>query len=458
MENAAIVHFCQFEEGIAQVVHPDGTAHFVGKEFRHFAAQDRAGTRVERAKAIDERGADQNGVRGAGPDVFFGICFGDGVRCERVRRVGFGIAAANAVEYHIAGEMNQTGLVFGSLLGEIAAPVRIGLVHFLGIPRIQGGGVENDLGTDLVHDTHDRVRVSQVEVVRVRHVVGWLDGMERDVQVPIGTGGRNPAQECSAEVTGGSGEENAHRVLGFRGNGFGTFGGLILQGSQSVERGTGFGFGGSMEFLFEARDGSAGGFLFCRLLVAPLPDAIDRFAQDGLYGKFPGVIGTTGGEEAIDRRDFETSLTEFLKQTFGVAVETLLENFLGFVVNHADDEIAHGRQALIEIERAEDGFKGSGEQGRACTPAPGFLSARDEEKGTEIELCGELGEGFSAHQRGTQGGELTFLHFGETMVEMFGGDKAQDGIAEILEALVVEPREVRIFVKVGAVGQGALEE
>ena len=69
----------------------------------------------------------------------------------------------------------------------------------------------------------------------------------------------------------------------------------------------------------------------------------------------------------------------------------------------------------------------------------------------------EARQGVALDHAGAQGGEIALGQLRVALVEVLGGHKAQDGVAQELQALIGGQDEVGVLVEVGPVREGLLQ-
>ncbi len=118
-----------------------------------------------------------------------------------------------------------------------------------------------------------------------------------------------------------------------------------------------------------------------------------------------------------------------------------------------------GLKAAVEKEGADDGLDRIGEDGAFAAKAAAIFATAEAQVITEPDGRSNLGHMLTADQLGTDAGQFAFMPFGMEEEEGFADHKAQHGIPEKLEALVVSLGAAIISVFNGAlVGEGAVRE
>src|SRR5215218_6034442 len=110
------------------------------------------------------------------------------------------------------------------------------------------------------------------------------------------------------------------------------------------------------------------------------------------------------------------------------------------------------REALVEVDGAEQGLEGVGQDGGLVPAARQLLAPAQAHGVADPELAGHLGEHVHVDRGRPQLGQLPLGQVGEGAVDDVGDDQAEHGVAEELEALV--GGQAAVLVGVGAVGEG----
>ena len=125
-------------------------------------------------------------------------------------------------------------------------------------------------------------------------------------------------------------------------------------------------------------------------------------------------------------------------------------------VEEAVHELAGGLDARRQVDRADDGLDGVGEDRGLVAAAGGLLAAAEADVVAEAEGAADVGQRAHVDDGGAQLGQLALAGVGVRVVERVGDDQAEHRVAEELQALVV--RQPAVLVGVRAVGQGAPEQ
>jgi hypothetical protein len=95
-----------------------------------------------------------------------------------------------------------------------------------------------------------------------------------------------------------------------------------------------------------------------------------------------------------------------------------------------------------DVDDAEHGLEGVGEDRRLLPPAGAVLALAEQQRLTEPELDGHLRQGGGRHDRRPDLGERPFGQLGVGAEQVVGDDDAEHGVAEELEPLVRRPAGV----------------
>ena len=112
--------------------------------------------------------------------------------------------------------------------------------------------------------------------------------------------------------------------------------------------------------------------------------------------------------------------------------------------------------AAAEVDGADHGLDGVGEDRRLVAAAGGLLAAAELDVLAEPDAAADLGQRAGVDDRGAQLGQPALGEVGVGEVEGLGDDDAEHGVTEELQPLV--GRQPTVLVGVRAVGQGALEQ
>ena len=112
--------------------------------------------------------------------------------------------------------------------------------------------------------------------------------------------------------------------------------------------------------------------------------------------------------------------------------------------------------AAAEVDGADHGLDGVGEDRGLVAAAGGLLAAAELDVLAEPDGAADLGQRAGVDDRRAQLGQPALGEVGVGDVEGLGDDDAEHGVTEELQPLV--GRQPAVLVGVGAVGQGALEQ
>ena len=101
------------------------------------------------------------------------------------------------------------------------------------------------------------------------------------------------------------------------------------------------------------------------------------------------------------------------------------------------DEAAGGGESAVEVEGGDDGFERVGEDGGFAASSAVLFATAEEDVVAEADAEGDVAEVTAADDGGAEAGELALAGVGEALEEGFGGEEAEDGVADEFELLVV---------------------
>jgi hypothetical protein len=100
------------------------------------------------------------------------------------------------------------------------------------------------------------------------------------------------------------------------------------------------------------------------------------------------------------------------------------------------DQLGGRRPAAVEVDGADDGLHGVGQDRGLLPPAGRGLALAEQQERAQVEAGRHLGEGLGVHQRGPDLGQLAFGQVGVGEEQVVGDHQAQHGVTEELEPLV----------------------
>ncbi len=165
-----------------------------------------------------------------------------------------------------------------------------------------------------------------------------------------------------------------------------------------------------------------------------------------LYAEALGVVGAAlGGENVLGltgadglKMLLEGGLVVADGSGEGVAiVEGGLERGQSGLDDFFFNEAASGGEAAVEIEGGDDGFERIGEERGLAAASAGFFTAAETDVVAEADSGGDVAEVAGGDYGGAEAGELAFAEVREALEEGFGGEEAEDGVADEFELLVV---------------------
>jgi len=104
------------------------------------------------------------------------------------------------------------------------------------------------------------------------------------------------------------------------------------------------------------------------------------------------------------------------------------------------DEAASGGEASVEVEGGDDGFECVGEDGGLATAFAVLFAAAEQDVVAEADAESDVAEVTTADDGGAEAGEFALAGVGKALEEGFGGEEAEDGVADELELLVIGAR------------------
>jgi hypothetical protein len=129
------------------------------------------------------------------------------------------------------------------------------------------------------------------------------------------------------------------------------------------------------------------------------------------------------------------------------AVECGVEIGEGGLDDLSIDEAARGGESAVEVEGGDDGFEGVGEDSGLAAASAVLFATAEEDVIAEADAKGDVAEVTAADDGGAEAGELALSGVGEALEQGFGGEEAEDGVAD----------EFKLFVVGAGVGGGAGE-
>src|SRR6185437_6464778 len=201
--------------------------------------------------------------------------------------------------------------------------------------------------------------------------------------------------------------------------------------------------------------GGAGGVLLGVLLRRPLPRPLEDPADEDLGDVVAVVVGPGPGDDVPgDARTLADG--QLLEAALVVEVVGLGGGPGQAVADQPEDQRAGGVPAGVEVDGADDGFEGVGQDGRLGPAAGRLLAPAEEEDGPDAEAFGDLGEDPGVDDGGPDLGELPLGEVGVEAVAVLGHHQPQHGVSEEFEPFV--RRRPVLFAAPAAVRQGLLEQ
>ena len=158
-----------------------------------------------------------------------------------------------------------------------------------------------------------------------------------------------------------------------------------------------------------------------------------------------------GGATRRDR------LQQLLQLALGIDFQWLLFELLEFVFHFLENETPDGLEIAVEVNRANERFKGVAQRGIASPATARFFAAAHQQVPAKIEAGRVHLERFTRDEARPAGRQPTFPGFAVTREEVLGDDELQNSIAQELEALVVELRPL-LFMRDARMSERLREE
>ena len=128
------------------------------------------------------------------------------------------------------------------------------------------------------------------------------------------------------------------------------------------------------------------------------------------------------------------------------------------VQNIALDDLPGRADAPVQIDRRQDGFHRVGLDGRAAASAAGALPPAQLQIFAQVPGPGHLHQALLAHQGRPGPGQVPLRQVGVGPVEIVRRDHPQHRVPQKLQTLVALAALAAVFVGVGAVGQGVVQQ
>src|SRR5581483_11655739 len=178
-----------------------------------------------------------------------------------------------------------------------------------------------------------------------------------------------------------------------------------------------------------------GGRLFGLLLRATLAAAALVFVDKNGRVEPLGVVGTVLAH-LIARQRVEALGRQFLQPGL-VVLPTGAGGGLGdAVLEEVEDELVCGLPTAVEVDGADHGLHGVGEDRRLLAPAGRVLTLAEGQRRADAEFGSQVGEHAGVHHRRPNLGQLALGQAGERAEEVVGDDQAEHRVTEELEAFV----------------------
>src|SRR5690606_18740535 len=134
-------------------------------------------------------------------------------------------------------------------------------------------------------------------------------------------------------------------------------------------------------------------------------------------------------------------LQEFLQAGLGVLVGVHQGQAVQLVGQPGQHAFAGPLHAAVQVDGADQGFQGVGEDGFTAVAAALQLARPQAQVIAQAEAAGQHGQGLALDQARAQARQLAFAGLREALEQRLAGDEVEDGVAEEFQALVVAPGE-----------------
>ena len=149
------------------------------------------------------------------------------------------------------------------------------------------------------------------------------------------------------------------------------------------------------------------------------------------------MVGAGAVERAIAWGKAQQLLRELLQTAFGVFAFMGCFQDSQFGMKEPQQHCAAGLDRLVQIEGADQGFKGSAEGGQPLAPAIFLFPAPQQQVVAELQLERDPGQRLPPHQGRAEVGQPALFFGWVAVVEPFTEDIAQHCVAQKLETFVV---------------------
>src|SRR5207237_6924608 len=148
-----------------------------------------------------------------------------------------------------------------------------------------------------------------------------------------------------------------------------------------------------------------------------------------------GVVGALFAD-VIARHGVEALGGELLEAGLVVLAARPGCRFGDALAEQREDELVGRIPAPVEVDGADHGLHGVGEDRRLLPPARRVLALAEGQGRPDAEIAGQVGQHAGVDHRCPNLGQLAFGQAGEGAKEVIGHDQAEHGVAQELEALV----------------------
>jgi len=150
------------------------------------------------------------------------------------------------------------------------------------------------------------------------------------------------------------------------------------------------------------------------------------------------MLGAGLVDDGVGGADGRNGLQQFLEPALGIRIGRIDLHFLEELAGLGEDDAAHSDEVAIEIHGTDERFEGVGQSGGALASAIGFFAASHHEVFADANALGQDAQPFAGDDAGADLGELAFAEALVLVEEVLGEDELENGVAEKLQALIIE--------------------
>ena len=115
-------------------------------------------------------------------------------------------------------------------------------------------------------------------------------------------------------------------------------------------------------------------------------------------------------------------------------------------------------KTTIQIDRTDQGLHSIGNHGITLSSAGGLLALSQKQIAAQLQIGCAVSQGRLAHQAGADLGELSLRLLRVLVIQEITGNHFQNGITQKLQTFVADCLVLLMFIGIGTVGQGAVEQ